>query len=57
MFLKLFGMVYHLQKLSYSLEDTSKVTTPEGVNALSPQIIIGAQYVQTAGVAFGLKTW
>ena len=28
---------------------------PEGVNALSPQIIIGAQYVQTAGVAFGLK--
>ena len=26
MFLKLFGMVYHLQKLSYSLEDTSKVT-------------------------------
>ena len=28
---------------------------PEGVNALSPQIIIGAQYIQTAGVAFGLK--
>ncbi|WP_067839828.1 pyruvate dehydrogenase (acetyl-transferring) E1 component subunit alpha [Amphibacillus sediminis] len=28
---------------------------PEGVNALSPQIIIGAQYVQTAGVAMGLK--
>ena len=28
---------------------------PEGVNALSPQIIIGAQYVQTAGVALGLK--
>ena len=24
MFLKLFGMVYHLQKLSYSLEDTSR---------------------------------
>lgn len=28
---------------------------PEGVNALSPQIIIGAQYIQTAGVALGLK--
>ena len=30
---------------------------PEGVNAFSPQIIIGAQYIQTAGVAFGIKTW
>ncbi|GGA97928.1 pyruvate dehydrogenase (acetyl-transferring) E1 component subunit alpha [Macrococcus hajekii] len=28
---------------------------PEGMNALTPQIIIGAQYVQTAGVALGLK--
>ncbi|WP_317949976.1 thiamine pyrophosphate-dependent enzyme, partial [Rossellomorea marisflavi] len=28
---------------------------PEGVNVLSPQIIIGAQYIQTAGVALGLK--
>lgn len=28
---------------------------PEDVNGLSPQIIIGAQYVQTAGVALGLK--
>nr|WP_106783941.1 pyruvate dehydrogenase (acetyl-transferring) E1 component subunit alpha [Lysinibacillus timonensis] len=28
---------------------------PEGVNVLAPQIIIGAQYVQTAGVALGLK--
>jgi len=28
---------------------------PEGVRALSPQIIIGAQYVQTAGVALGMK--
>ncbi|HLR74681.1 MAG TPA: thiamine pyrophosphate-dependent enzyme, partial [Virgibacillus sp.] len=28
---------------------------PEGVNALSPQIIIGAQYVQAAGVALGKK--
>ena len=28
---------------------------PEGVNAFSPQIIIGAQYIQTAGVAFGIK--
>ncbi|WP_017548400.1 pyruvate dehydrogenase (acetyl-transferring) E1 component subunit alpha [Salinicoccus carnicancri] len=28
---------------------------PEGMNALSPQIIIGAQYVQTAGVALGIK--
>ncbi|WP_241761316.1 pyruvate dehydrogenase (acetyl-transferring) E1 component subunit alpha [Staphylococcus aureus] len=28
---------------------------PEGVNALSPQIIIGAQYIQAAGVAFALK--
>ncbi|RXK18846.1 pyruvate dehydrogenase (acetyl-transferring) E1 component subunit alpha [Macrococcus sp. DPC7161] len=28
---------------------------PENVRALAPQIIIGAQYVQTAGVALGLK--
>ncbi|MBD1380897.1 pyruvate dehydrogenase (acetyl-transferring) E1 component subunit alpha [Metabacillus arenae] len=28
---------------------------PEDLNALSPQIIIGAQYVQTAGVALGIK--
>ncbi|GAA0325039.1 pyruvate dehydrogenase (acetyl-transferring) E1 component subunit alpha [Bacillus carboniphilus] len=28
---------------------------PEGVNVLSPQIIIGAQYIQTAGVALGIK--
>ena len=28
---------------------------PEGVNAFSPQIIIGAQYIQTLGVAFGIK--
>ena len=28
---------------------------PEGVNALSPQIIIGAQCVQAAGVALGMK--
>ena len=28
---------------------------PEGVNVLSPQIIIGAQYVQAAGVALGMK--
>ncbi|MGP4082869.1 pyruvate dehydrogenase (acetyl-transferring) E1 component subunit alpha [Pseudalkalibacillus sp. R45] len=28
---------------------------PEGVNVISPQIIIGAQITQTAGVALGLK--
>ncbi len=28
---------------------------PEGVNVLAPQIIIGAQYIQTAGVALGIK--
>ena len=28
---------------------------PEGMNALFPQIIIGAQYVQAAGVAMGMK--
>lgn len=28
---------------------------PEDVNVLSPQIIIGAQYVQTAGVALGIQ--
>lgn len=28
---------------------------PEGLNVLPPQIIIGAQYVQTAGVALGLQ--
>src|SRR5699024_3803220 len=27
----------------------------ENLNATSPQIIIGAQYVQTAGVALGMK--
>ncbi|TFE03641.1 pyruvate dehydrogenase (acetyl-transferring) E1 component subunit alpha [Jeotgalibacillus sp. R-1-5s-1] len=29
--------------------------SPEGVNVLPPQIIIGAQYIQTAGIALGLK--
>jgi pyruvate dehydrogenase E1 component alpha subunit len=28
---------------------------PEGVNAIAPQIIIGAQYIQAAGVALGMK--
>ncbi|KIL73412.1 pyruvate dehydrogenase (acetyl-transferring) E1 component subunit alpha [Bacillus badius] len=28
---------------------------PEGLNILAPQIIIGAQYIQNAGVALGLK--
>ena len=28
---------------------------PEGVNILAPQIIIGAQYIQAAGVALGLQ--
>src|SRR5690554_5063542 len=28
---------------------------PEGVNVIPPQIIIGAQYIQTAGVALGMK--
>ena len=28
----------------------------EDLNALPPQIIIGAQYIQAAGVALGLKT-
>lgn len=28
---------------------------PEGVNSMSPQIIIGAQYVQATGVALGMK--
>src|SRR5699024_2025257 len=28
---------------------------PENFNALPPQIIIGAQYVQAAGIALGLK--
>ncbi|PKG22174.1 pyruvate dehydrogenase (acetyl-transferring) E1 component subunit alpha [Niallia nealsonii] len=28
---------------------------PEGVNVISPQIIIGAQYIQTAGVALGMQ--
>lgn len=28
---------------------------PEGVNVISPQIIIGAQYVQATGVALGMK--
>ena len=45
-----------LTEASYSQEDTSKEINSEGVNAFSPQIIIGAQYIQTAGVAFGIKT-
>ncbi|MDE3838358.1 pyruvate dehydrogenase (acetyl-transferring) E1 component subunit alpha [Bacillus methanolicus] len=28
---------------------------PEGVNVIAPQIIIGAQYIQAAGVALGMK--
>ncbi|MBA4537905.1 pyruvate dehydrogenase (acetyl-transferring) E1 component subunit alpha [Bacillus aquiflavi] len=28
---------------------------PDGVNVISPQIIIGAQYIQAAGVALGMK--
>ena len=28
---------------------------PEGVNAIPPQIIIGAQYIQAAGVALGIQ--
>ncbi|MGM9929883.1 MAG: pyruvate dehydrogenase (acetyl-transferring) E1 component subunit alpha [Bacillus sp. (in: firmicutes)] len=28
---------------------------PEGVNVISPQIIIGAQYIQCTGVAMGMK--
>jgi len=28
---------------------------PEGVNVISPQIIIGAQYIQCTGVALGMK--
>lgn len=28
---------------------------PDGLNALPPQIIIGAQYIQAAGVALGIK--
>ncbi|MGT2652634.1 pyruvate dehydrogenase (acetyl-transferring) E1 component subunit alpha [Staphylococcus aureus] len=32
-----------------------EINSLEGVNALSPQIIIGAQYIQAAGVAFALK--
>ncbi|MFZ3588115.1 pyruvate dehydrogenase (acetyl-transferring) E1 component subunit alpha [Bacillus sp. DJP31] len=28
---------------------------PEGVNTISPQIIIGAQYIQCAGIALGMK--
>ncbi|MFC5541988.1 pyruvate dehydrogenase (acetyl-transferring) E1 component subunit alpha [Ureibacillus suwonensis] len=28
---------------------------PEGLNIVPPQIIIGAQYIQTAGVALGIK--
>ncbi|WP_043933488.1 pyruvate dehydrogenase (acetyl-transferring) E1 component subunit alpha [Bacillus sp. EB01] len=31
------------------------MNVPEGVNVLHPQIIIGAQYVQTAGVALGMQ--
>ena len=51
-------LIWHglpLTQVISSQEVISRGTTPEGVNALSPQIIIGAQYVQTAGVALGIK--
>ena len=45
-----------ISSISYGLVDIFKVNQiPEGVNVLSPQIIIGAQYIQAAGVALGLK--
>lgn len=43
------------QAFLYSRGHQHGGAVPEGVNVLMPQIIIGAQYVQTAGVAMGLK--
>lgn len=43
------------QAFLFSLGHVHGNEMPEGVNAFSPQIIIGAQYVQAAGVALGMK--
>ncbi|WP_018131550.1 pyruvate dehydrogenase (acetyl-transferring) E1 component subunit alpha [Effusibacillus pohliae] len=52
-------MVWHglplYQAFLYSRGHQHGFTIPEGVNVLMPQIIIGAQIVQTTGVAMGLK--
>ena len=56
MFHKLFGTVLPLyQAFLWSRGHFQGNQIPEGVNVLPPQIIIGAQYVQTAGVALGMK--
>lgn len=52
-------MVWHglplYQAFLYSKGHYHGNQMPEGVNTMSPQIIIGAQYVQAAGVALGMK--
>ena len=52
MFRKLFGMAFHyIKHFLFSRGHFQGNQIPEGVNVISPQIIIGAQYVQAAGVA------
>lgn len=52
-------MVHHgfplYQAILYSRGHIHGGEVPEGVNVLMPQIIIGAQYVQAAGVAMAFK--
>ena len=48
-------MVYLYLKLLWSRGHAAGNSYPEELKALPPQIIIGAQYVQAAGVALGLK--
>ena len=49
-------MVYHYQWRFYGHVDIFMETQiPEGVNVFPPQIIIGAQYIQAAGVALGFQ--
>ena len=51
-----FGMVYHYHMaFLWSRGHFHRKHIPEGVNVFPPQIIIGAQYIQAAGVALGLQ--
>ena len=53
---QMFSTVYHYQWHSYGHVDIFKVAhIPEGVNVFPPQIIIGAQYIQAAGIALGFQ--
>ena len=52
---QMFGMVYHYQAFLFSRGHFMGNQIPEGVNVFPPQIIIGAQYIQAAGIALGFQ--